>query len=440
MIAGLPPNKFGSGLALHRVLGIAGALGLDLGAFSARSIVIVGSNGKGSTAAMTASALAQALPGVGLFTSPHLFSPTERFQIDGIEISQEAMDRLGLLVAAAAEAWCAARPGEHLGGFEFMFLLAALWFKEQSASAIVWEAGIGGRYDCTRLVGAKLGALTSLDLEHTELLGDSLELIGCDKLDAFAAGAKVYLGPSCAPLEERLAAFAGLNGVELVQLEAGKDWRDTVRGAVGVDLPGFANAPMRPPLIGEHQKANAALAARLAFDFLRARFPGPRGEAEWLAKTIAQGLALTRWPGRLETLSEAPLIVIDVGHSPQATRAGRDGFATLSAGRSRILVCGASDNKDSVGMLATLVEGFDTIIATRAYHKGRPAAEISQLARQMAPDASVLEAATIEEAYALACAQAVAGEASVFVGGGLFLAIEFKAVHLALGPQTIRFF
>ncbi|MGE0829408.1 MAG: bifunctional folylpolyglutamate synthase/dihydrofolate synthase, partial [Hyphomonadaceae bacterium] len=167
---------------------IAARAGIDLATLSAGACVITGSNGKGSTAAMLASALSSAGKRTGLFTSPHLFEINERFRIDGADISDAALDRHWARLEEAADAWLAAHPGEALGGFEFLFLLAASWFSEAQCDGAIWEAGIGGRYDVTRLIHAPCAALVSLDLEHTSLLGDTLEEIAKDKIDVVAPG------------------------------------------------------------------------------------------------------------------------------------------------------------------------------------------------------------------------------------------------------------
>jgi dihydrofolate synthase/folylpolyglutamate synthase len=167
----VPYPKFGRGPGLERVAAIAAVLGVDLAGFGAQGAVIVGSNGKGSTAAMTAAVLRQTGASVGLFTSPHLFDLNERFRIDGEDIGDDELDHHWDRIAAAAEV---AGKTQELGGFEFLFLIAADWFAAHACAHTVWEAGIGGRLDPVRLIEAKRVALTALDLEHTELLGITL--------------------------------------------------------------------------------------------------------------------------------------------------------------------------------------------------------------------------------------------------------------------------
>ncbi|HVZ98750.1 MAG TPA: cyanophycin synthetase [Caulobacterales bacterium] len=402
----IPFPKFGTGLGLHRVTAISARLGIDLGAFGAGGAVITGSNGKGSTAAMLASILRETGERVGRFTSPHLFSLNERFALDGEDIDDDDLARHWRSVDEAARDWLAGRD-EQLGGFEFLFLIAASWFAARGARYTVWEAGIGGRYDPTRLIRAQRVALVSLDLEHTEVLGATLEQIAFDKMDAAPEGARVFLGESCAPLRERIEAYAALRRLRTA----------------------FPEAPrLAPPLHGAHQQNNAALARALAQDIAHV------SDAQ-----IAAGLSRTRWPGRLEIISETPLVVIDVGHTPEAVRTALAGFLAMAGTRPRVLVCGASYDKASAEIIALLAPSFPHIICASARHKGAPAGEIAKVAASVNAGAEITIAEDLADARLLALAKA-AGEGAVYVAGGLFLATEFKAVDLGLDPAALDFF
>lgn len=397
----VPYPKFGQGPGLERVAAVAARLGLDLGAFGHDGAVIVGSNGKGSTAAMTAAVLAGVTPNVGLFTSPHLFVLNERFRIGDDDISDDELAHHWDRVAAAIEV-CGLT--ERTGGFEFLFLIAADWFAARGCAHTVWEAGIGGRLDPVRLIEARRVALTALDLEHTALLGESLDVIARDKIEAALAGATLFVGESCAPQRHIIEAHARARSV-------------AVR-FIGADAEAA-------PLTGAFQRENAALALALARDIA----PGVN----------AAGLAGTRWPGRLEKLSDMPLMVIDVGHTPRAVGAALAGFTELSAGRSAVLVCGASHDKDAGALIAALAPSFSTVICAAARHKGAPAGEIALHAAAAQPEAEIVIAESVADAHRLALIKA--GEAgAIYVAGGLFLAAEFKAVHLGLDPALLAFF
>ena len=401
----VPYPKFGKGPALERVVAIAAVLGVDLASFGTRGAVVVGSNGKGSTAAMTAALLQQTGASVGLFTSPHLIDLNERFRIDGEDISDEELELHWDRVAAAAEV-CGKT--QELGGFEFLFLIAADWFAARGCTHTIWEAGIGGRLDPVKLIEAGRVALTALDLEHTELLGNSLEEIALEKADAAPPCSKLFVGESCAPQFAAIAEHCTLRGVRA----------ELVRGNAGFD----------PPLPGAHQRANAALALSLARDLTQL------DEA-----AVRRGFSATRWPGRLEVLGDDPLVVIDVGHTPAAISAALQGFRAMAGDRRCVLICGASHDKDVQAIIAALAPSFSTIICAAARHKGALPAEIAAHASGANPRAELIVAEDVADARRLALARAGA-EGAIYVAGGLFLAAEFRALQLGRDPATLLFF
>lgn len=402
----VPYPKFGAGPGLERTAAIAARLGVDLAGFGDAGAAVVGSNGKGSTAAMTAALLQQTGAPAGLFTSPHLLDLNERFRIGGEDIADDALEHHWQRVRDAARATGAE---EALGGFEFLFLIAADWFAARGCAHTVWEAGIGGRLDPARLVAARRLALTSLDREHADLLGDTLEAIACDKLDAAPEGAVVFAASSCAPQAAAIEAHCAVRGVRTVFVDPAE------LGALS------------PPLPGAHQRDNAALALRLARDI-----------APLSSAAAAAGLAATRWPGRLEAIERDPLVVIDVGHTPAGVRAALSGFEAMRGAREAVLVCGVSADKDAAAIAAALAPAFAVIVCAQARHKGAPAGVIAAYAQQANPAAEVVIAEGIADARRIALSRAQGG--AVYVAGGLFLAAEFKAVHMGRDPASLAFF
>src|SRR4030088_1147092 len=170
------------------------------------SVVVTGSNGKGSTAAFCAGIGHAHGLRTGLFTSPHLYRFNERIRVDGAEIGDDDLARLKPRIESAIAA-IARRSGEKFGAFEGLFALACLHFQESECAFAVFEAGIGGRYDPVRLIGARHSCVTSVDYEHTELLGRSLELIVSDKSDACAAGGTIVYGENCRGLRAHLSEY-----------------------------------------------------------------------------------------------------------------------------------------------------------------------------------------------------------------------------------------
>jgi dihydrofolate synthase/folylpolyglutamate synthase len=407
MIEGMPAAKFGVGLAFERVQALAQAFGVTLSAFAASSLLIVGSNGKGTTAAMAAAALQTERARVGLFTSPHVMDITERIRANGVPIPKDALQALSVEAAARWRALEARFPNERMGAFEHLFVIAAVWFARQQCDAIVWEAGIGGRYDPTRLIRAKAGALVSLDLEHTALLGTTLELIGCDKLDGFASGATVYCGPSCQPIGRKLETFAALTNRQLRFPNAASHFS-------GLEAPFLS--------------ANATLAIAAAAALLDA--PGLADDPKAIA-----AVSQTRMPARLETVRENPLTIVDIGHTPAAAAAAGAGFREVCPAGGRLLI-GVSEGKDAGGIVAQLVPQFAHVACVRARHAGLEATAIADLAQKASPKASVRAHESVAQALADLTAQ---GE-PILAAGSLYVAAEVKALVAGLDPAALWFF
>ena len=199
--------KYGRGVCLARLTRLLAVLGVDRERLRRNSIVITGSNGKGSTAAFCAGIGRAAGLRTGLFTSPHLYRFSERFRIDGEPIGDAPLSAMMARVSEAIAEVSRKLADESFGAFEAQFALACLYFQEMDCRLAVFEAGIGGRYDPVRLVNAALTCVTSVDHEHVALLGDSLAFIVSDKSDACAAGGTVVYGENCRPLRAHIAAY-----------------------------------------------------------------------------------------------------------------------------------------------------------------------------------------------------------------------------------------
>ena len=413
----VPFPKYGRGIGLHRTLAIARRMGVDPASFADRACVIVGSNGKGSTAAMTQAVLTAHGGPTALFTSPHLSRLNERYRLDDRDIDDALLDRCWAKAEAAILAHQGEYPDDLAGGFEFLFLVALNWLDAVQPRFVVLEAGVGGRYDPTRLIRSGRAALVSLDLEHTALLGDTLAAIAFDKLEVCRPGGLVLSGAVDADVYAQMTTHADLIRIEVDRVAEGSAWRPAGDGIEITLVSGEVVAAV-PPLHGAAQAGNTALAVRLAESLA-----GPLD-----ADRIRTGLAATRWPGRLETVSTDPLAVVDVGHTPKAIDAALEGLDRLAAGRVfDVLVCGASRDKAAPAMIAQLAPRFAHVICTAARHKGESPARIAEAARTANPTATVSCAATPEEAWALARASVAPGH-GVYVAGGLFLAMEVAAV------------
>ena len=433
--------KYGDWICLARLAELLDALAVDRARLQRMSVVVTGSNGKGSTAAFCA-AIGRAYGlRTGLFTSPHLFRLNERFQVDGADIGDDDLARLRQRIETAI-AKISARRSERFGGFEALFALACLYFQERACDLAVFEAGIGGRYDPVRLVGALVTCVTSVDHEHVELLGRSLELIVSDKSDACASGGTIIYGENCASLRPHLIEYNRYRDVKTLFVRD----RIAIAGeticATGqrfdFQLGADEFRSLETGLLGAFQFNNAAIAVALFLLWLRRVRPGENNAA--IEAAVRHGLRAARWPGRLEVIRQNPLTVIDVGHTPDGIRQSLASLKAIHGARDWILVVGVSLDKKPEEIVGALAPSFDSILCTAAHHKGADAAQIAAAARRANPVASVEIASTIEDAVRISQSRAKAESRKIYVAGGLFLAIEYAFVARGGDARGLNFF
>jgi dihydrofolate synthase/folylpolyglutamate synthase len=433
--------KYGDGICLARMAGLLEALGIDRARLQRTSVVVTGSNGKGSAAAMCAQIGRAYGLRTGLFTSPHLLRFNERIQVDGVQVGDDAVVRLKRQVDAAI-AGVSKRIGQQFGAFEALFALACLHFQESGCDFAVFEAGIGGRYDPVRLIGAHQTCVTSVDYEHVKLLGNTLELIASDKSDACAAGGTIVYGENCRALRPHLVEYNRGRGCTplFVRDEIAIDNEVTAASGQHFDFR-FGHHDFRRielSLPGKFQFNNAAVAATLFLLWLQRE--QPRRAPERIETAIRSGLRDARWPGRLEVIQQDPLTVIDVGHTPDGIRQSLVSLTAIHGADDWILVTGASRDKTTDEIVGALAPSFDAIICTAAHHKGADVHDIAAAAARANPKASLHIAASIEEAVRLAGKLAAAHSRRIYVAGGLFLAIEYATVAKGGRAEDLKFF
>lgn len=304
-------------------------------------VQIAGSNGKGSTARMVESVLREAGLTVGLYTSPHLDDVRERVRVDGRPMTEAALTEFTervkpRVVERAAE-------GSAPTFFEAMTAMALWEFGRREVDVAVLEVGIGGRYDATSVVDPVAGAVTSVTLEHTGIIGETIEEIARDKARVAPADAPLVT----AATGDALAAIDDTAG-EIVTVDEDGDVRtryggrtDHAEAAVGLAGSDWS-ADVRIPLLGEHQARNAGIAAALS-----------RQIAAVSGDELARGLRKAHWPGRFEVMGEEPLVVLDGAHNPGACAelAGTLGEFDYD---DLHLVVGAMHEKDHAGMAGAL--------------------------------------------------------------------------------------
>jgi dihydrofolate synthase/folylpolyglutamate synthase len=433
--------KYGDGICLARMAELLNALDIDRAWLQRISVVVTGSNGKGSTAAMCARIGRACGLRTGLFTSPHLLRFNERIEVDGAEIGDDALARLKLRVEAAIAA-VSKRMGEQFGAFEALFALACLHFQESGCDFAVFEAGIGGRYDPVRLVGARETCVTSVDYEHVELLGNSLELIVSDKSDACAAGGTIVYGENCRGLRPHLVEYNRGRGCTprfvRDEIELGNETLAASGQYFDFQFGDHDFRRLELKLPGAFQINNAAVAATLFL--LWQQRTQPRKALGRIEAAVRAGLRDARWPGRLEVIRQEPLTVIDVGHTPDGIRQSLTSLTAIHGAHDWILVTGASRDKKADEIVGALAPAFDTIICTAAHHKGADAQGIATAARRARPEAKIHVAATMEDAVKLSQEIAGAQQRRIYVAGGLFLAIEYATVARGGRAKDLDFF
>lgn len=433
--------KYGDGVCLARLAELLDTLAVDRARLTRISVVVTGSNGKGSTAAFCAGIGRAYGLRTGLFTSPHLCRFNERIRVDGADIGDADLTRLRQRIEAAI-AKISARRGERFGAFEALFALACLHFQETECDFAVFEAGIGGRFDPVRLIGAHVAGVSSVDYEHVELLGHSLELIASDKSDACASGGTIVYGENCRSLRPHLIEYDRHREVtsRFVRDEIRIDGETATASRQHFDLrfEAYAFRALEISLLGAFQLNNAAIAVALFLLWLRRARPG--ADAAGCEAAVRSGLRETRWPGRLETIRHEPLTIIDVGHTPDGVRQSLASLRAIHGAEDWILVVGISSDKNAEEIAGALAPSFDTIICTRAHHKGADAEAIAGAVRKANPQASIHTAATIADAVTISQQLAASQKRKIYVAGGLFLAIEYATVARGGRAEDLKFF
>lgn len=433
--------KFGSGIGFQRMQGLLAQLPNPDWAARLDALKVTGSKGKGSTAAVAAEILRHLGLDTGLYTSPHLLRFNERIRINHNDIDDAALLEACTWYESAAKAYQEAFPADSFAAFEAFTAVALHHFSRNRVQALVAEAGIGGRYDTTRTFPGATVALTSVELEHCELLGHKTEFIAYDKADLCPAGGTLVVGRIDPELVRRLRAYTRDRGIRIIDIcqEAEVsdvefvDWRMrfTLR-CQGLDF-----GRLETPLLGEHQAWNIAVAAAAVRDWLRRHRP-EIGEDQF-REAVRNGTSSVKWPGRLQRLSLQPEAIIDVGHTPQSMRAIVAALRSMPSDKPVLLVTGVSYNKDIRGVLAELLPVADAVICTAAWYKGAPATDIERHVLALRPEVPAQVIPTIEEATALALERANRENARVLFAGGLFLAIEAMATLRNLDPRSLRF-
>ena len=346
---------------LERVSALLGRLGHP--ERKTRFVHVAGTNGKGSTSVMTASALSACGYKTGLYTSPHLARVNERMRLDGAEIPDGEFARVVSALASAAEGLA-----EPCTEFELLTAAALLWFAEAGADIAVLEVGMGGRFDATNVIPrSECAVITNIGLDHTAVLGDTVEAIAAEKAGIFKGGRAVsYEQPESVAAVLRSAAAK--TGTELTFADFSKiePLSDSVEG----QRFRFEGEEYSIRLLGAHQLKNAAVAFT-ALDTLR------RSGWDLPAEGVRKGLAAAVWPARFELVERAPLFVVDGGHNPQCVAATAEAIRRYMPGGHCVILMGVLADKNwsaMIDILADVAEGF--VCAAPDSPRALPAADL----------------------------------------------------------------
>lgn len=330
------------------------------------TIHVAGSKGKGSVAAMLESILQAAGLNTGLFTSPHLHSLRERIRLNGQPISEPQFARLVEQLHPAAEAEMAVSDQRQLVTFDLLTALAFLAFRQAGLDVQVIEVGLGGRLDSTNVFPEKEACvITPISLEHTAILGDSVEMIAREKAAIVRPGSLVIMSPQpYAEAEAVIRQEAEEAGCLLIDVARDYRWRRLCHDLAGQSFqlsgPGGV-LELWLPLLGGHQLENAATAVACLEGLQRCGlFVSP--------EAVRQGLAQLRWSGRLEVLSRQPLIIIDGAHNCDSARRLREALADYFSCQEAFLIIGTLQDKDITAIAQELAPLAGRVLAPRFHH------------------------------------------------------------------------
>ncbi len=403
-----------------------------------RTVHVAGTKGKGSTSAMIGCILRASGIRTGVFSSPHLDRVEERMTVDGVECPAEDLVELVETLMPIIEAMDRDRAatGEQPAGptyFEIITALALLHFVRCGVDTAVLEVGLGGRLDSTNVCLPEVAVITSISLDHTQQLGNTVELIAAEKAGIVKPGVPLVSGVTAPGPREVIRSICRQRGSRLIEL--GTDFDVEYRAPRGladrdsrgeIDFEDRSGEPVRLrslPLgmVGRHQAVNAAVALAAIGQLRR------MGHAI-LDEQILSGLAAARCPARIEVVGRRPTVIIDGAHNVASIEALIAAIEQSFSARKKILVFATTQDKDIAGMMRLVLPFFDEIILTRYRLNPRavPPKELAAIAARLTGRACRVCSKPVD---AWNAARASAGpEDLVCVAGSFFLASELRRI------------
>jgi dihydrofolate synthase/folylpolyglutamate synthase len=411
-------QRFGSKPGLERIARLLGLMGDPQDAL--KFVHVAGTNGKGSTCAALACALKAAGYRTGLYISPFVLDFCERIQIDGQKISEaDVAAEIGYikpLVEKVAESF------EHPTEFEIITAAAFDYFKKQSLDVVVLEVGLGGRFDATNIIKSPLAAVvTSISLDHVDVLGGTLRKITAEKCGIIKEGAVAVSSPDQAPEAlDVIKKTCDCKGCQLVipDLNLARVLNESING---LDME-YKGRRLHIPLAGTHQVNNFTTAYE-ALDALRGQFGYEIGDED-----IVKGFAAVRFPARMEILGRNPLVILDGAHNLAGMRALADSVVKYLKPRTLAVIMGMLGDKDylgSIALIAPLADSFTAVTpkSTRALDADKTAEIAAKFCGRVRSERDPVKA--FREALSDA-----GNDGAVLICGSLYLASEMRKIIL----------
>jgi dihydrofolate synthase/folylpolyglutamate synthase len=407
-------EQFGIKLGLDQIRGLMDGLGRPDRAY--RSVVVAGTNGKGSVTAMVERGLRAAGWRTGRYTSPHLIDLEERIVIDGRAISSDELEQIGMAVRASA-----ARLPAPPSFFEATTAVALDAFRRAGVEVAILEVGLGGRLDATNVISPMGVAITSVDFDHEQYLGQTLEAIAREKAGVIKPGCFVVLADNPPEVQNVVREAAIETGADLVPAADGVIVDVTLvdgRSQVRLRTPRADYGSLLLALRGRHQIGNAVAAVRMLEEL------DGRGLVSVPAAAICTALTDVEWPARLELRHWTDGdVLIDGAHNPAGARA-LSSYLREAHGRKLPMVVGIMRDKKVDALIEALAPAASQFVFTAVSNpRAATPGELRASAARVAPDVACVEVASPMDAVATAL---TLGD-PVVVAGSLYLAGEVRA-------------
>ena len=417
------------------------------------TIHIAGTKGKGSTAAMCASVLSRQGYRTGLYTSPHLHSFRERISVDGAPVGEEEFADLVERIWPALMGVSENEGSGEVTLFEALTAMAFCHFRDKSNFQVL-EVGLGGRLDTTNLASPQVCAITSLSLDHTSILGETIECIAAEKAGIIKAGVTVVSSPQVPEAMQVIESVCSQRSADLINVGEDLTWR---KGTNGLDGQGVEVCGRRGtyslwiPLLGDFQLENVTTAMGV-LEVLQER------GFEISRQAIEEGLRQVRWPCRMEVLNRAPLVICDGAHNPYSAARLMESLPAYFRYRRVVPVVGVSQDKNLDGIVKELADSIcveeqagpradghpkravtnkredePLVFATRSRHP-RAASTKTVANAFLARGVNVVSVEGVAEAVTLAMQEA-GNDDLILATGSLFVAAEAREALKGIEPE-----